>query len=743
MLMLNGTSSTEKTEKQYWESWLGDKGSKHSKDLDKIRDAVAKKYDDPQDIALPFYTPHGKDHCQKVEDLMHRLIPKEKYTDLEEIERFYLLASAWLHDIGMLRSVSKEAWGEELEPSEIRKRHHITAQKHIINKYPAYGVEEIHKSFIAKLCRFHRKQEDINECEEELLVGNKKYRLRLLAAYLRLADALQIDTSRTPASAYAICLAYDIPSEAKLHWIKSKLVAGVNIDAEKHLITVQFQIPNADQLKENNVDPVWVRYKIDSIIKHVMDDLRDELSSVMYILTRAGITYYLDMEKTEAENYIDKQTLNDLLGLVMNYDILVAPSASKLLEMILITIANISGYHVKKDESPLKFSDETDKNKITKDINEFLNKLGINVLAKRSCHLGLKSLIKKCKKISNDYLPNNLGGFIDQINVLFQNHHNCRREIRNQAEFFFGNLIADSNLSVDISDDESEPNINILLFGYSELVIKALCGFRDYLIHKHINPNVKPQSLYNSDLEETISNRFRIFICEGQAKTQTAPRDRLLYHDGYSFAVALSKRNFRNIIIVPDIVVGNIIENNNINLVMVGANGFTKKCFKHSAGHGTVINLIKEYINRNQPTESTVFPILTLVVSTDKWSGSDDPEEKSNKSRNNKNNDKINIEGYCFWKGLGNTKIRENIWMTRDKNIYDEIQKDCGKIMFYNPREDVVPIEYLDYIISDVGYFPINSANKDNLKNNINAFFAKLQGKSESVFEQAKKKSKK
>lgn len=710
-----------KLEKEYWENWLGDKDSKLSIDLVTIRNAVEKKYSNANDIALPFYTPHGKEHSEEVENLIHRLIPKEKFLKLKEMERFYLLASAWLHDVGMLRSISKEVWGKELDPSEIRKRHHITAQQFIINKYNEFGIEEKDKYFLAKLCRFHRKQVDINECDEELLVGNEKYKLRLLAAYLRLADALQIDSSRTPASAYAICLAYDIPSESKLHWIKSKLVAGVNINAENNLITVQFQIPNNDQLRDNNVDPIWVRQKIDSIIKHVMDDLRDELSSVMYILTRSGVSYYLDIEKVETLNYIDKQTLNDLLGLVMNYDILVAPSASKLLEMILVTIANISGYHVKKDETPRKFNNDINNNKITDDINQFLVKIEKNILAKRSCHLGLRNLIIKLNEATKDCLPENFECFIERINYLFQEHHAYRRKIKKYATSFFKDFIDDYNSFYKPSFIKEGAIINILLFGYSELVIKSICGFRDHLLREL---NVEPITVRDSKLEKDISKRFRIFICEGQSKTHTAPRDRLLYHDGYSYAFALIKRNFTNLIVIPDIVVGNIIENNNINLVLVGANGFTNDVFKHSAGHGTVIKLIKEYNYKNMDSKK-MLPKIILVVSTDKWSDKIDPIIC--KKAIDKNDNQANIDGYHFWKGLGNVPTRENFWITRDKNNYDIIKKNVENIKFYNPREDVIPIEYLDSIISDIGNFLIGSTDIDNQVAKIEAFFSTLK----------------
>jgi len=41
-------------------------------------------------------------HCKKVEELLIELIPADRMKDLlSEEERFLLIASAWLHDIGM------------------------------------------------------------------------------------------------------------------------------------------------------------------------------------------------------------------------------------------------------------------------------------------------------------------------------------------------------------------------------------------------------------------------------------------------------------------------------------------------------------------------------------------------------------------------------------------------------------------------------------------------------------------
>ncbi|ATW24292.1 HD domain-containing protein [Candidatus Formimonas warabiya] len=340
-----------------WENALNNNYKNY---LNKVRENVLKIYEQNKETNAdpPYYTPHGPDHCKAVEGFIHRLIPDYTHEKLLEEERFYLLASAWLHDLGMLRSVAEDVWkGESLTDAEIRKRHHETSEKFIIEQYKRCGIDEADKIFISKLCRYHRRQEDLNTCPESILVHNKEHRLKLLAAYLRLADALHIDSTRTPSSEYAVCLAYDIPAESKFHWIKSRIVGGIGINEKEHLIRVEFNTPDSSQLVKLKVDPAWVKSKIDYIIDLVISDLREELSGVMNVLTRSGITYYLDIQKNEVTVSMDNQTLNDLIGLIVNYDILLAPSASKLLELILLTISNIGGYRLIKNSPPDKVYD--------------------------------------------------------------------------------------------------------------------------------------------------------------------------------------------------------------------------------------------------------------------------------------------------------------------------------------------------------------------------------------------------
>jgi len=736
-------------EKEQWENWLHGENDNYIK---KIRQAVNQIHEEnaEQKGELPFYTPHGPIHCKAVEDLIHRLLPNESYLELDEKERFFLLAAAWLHDLGMERIVAYSVWQEHLNPSEIRKRHHITSAKFITSQNKRCGVEEEDKGFLSQLCRFHRKQEDLANCPEELMVGQKPYRLRMLAAYLRLADALHVDHSRAPASSYAVCLAYNISTESKLHWIKSRLVSGINIIPDKHVIRVEFKVPClAKQNYDFDVD--WLNKKIDYIIGNVLNDTRTELSSVINVLTRAGPTHYLDVEEVRAEVFMDDQTINDLFELIMNFNIVGAPSASKLVEMILITATNIAGYHLKKGKLPNKIGLDysIDDNTVKDKINEFIQGMSEEVLKRRPCHLGLKQLLDDCQKLIHS--QSSIDKLVESMDKLFQRNHNNLLKIRQFAKDFFknnydclggsteiGELVHEAPIQLGSTIDIDSParklnklvsqKVNVLLYGYSETVIEALCGFRDALIGECVQNNLcfSPSDYYGSIIEDRLSEKFRIFICEGNPKTQTAYGDRLMYHDGIEYSKALRRRRFRNIIILPDIVVGNVIKNQEIHYFLVGANGLTKDVFKHSAGHESIVNIINYQRDRDECNR--ILTKIVLVASSEKY------EKYCNYGGNIKiqnKDEKYLVDGYTFWKSSGSESVRSHIWIGRDKAIYDEIH-DSEYIMFYNPREDNVSIRDLDWIISDLQIHPIGSNDPKELETNIKNFEAAMESANSS-----------
>jgi hypothetical protein len=135
--------------------------------LDQIRASVSHIYErNSATLAnLPFYTPHDTGHCERVENRLHELIPDQYAEELDEWERFYLLASAWLHDLGMLPYVFQTMYPDEPWPpreNEIRRRHPITVADYVVNHWTDCGLQQVDKDVLSELCRFHSRQESID-----------------------------------------------------------------------------------------------------------------------------------------------------------------------------------------------------------------------------------------------------------------------------------------------------------------------------------------------------------------------------------------------------------------------------------------------------------------------------------------------------------------------------------------------------------------------------------------------------
>ncbi len=232
-----------------------------------------------------------------------------------------------------------------------------------------------------------------------------------------------------------------MPHESKMHWIKNRIISGIFIDASSHKISVEFMEPKLDQQRGRYAKEI-ISNKLTYVIDSVMQDLNEELNSVKQILISNNVTYFLNIDSTRNIEYVPEQIVSDLIEMVANFDILVHPSASRLLEMILQTIANITGFHLHKNTEPFKITPEKlpkIKN-IKEDLNEFLNKISSELVKTRPCHYGLIKLVDECASLNKEFLENtNLDGFVDKIAKLFSKHHQYRQEIRSNASDFFSN----------------------------------------------------------------------------------------------------------------------------------------------------------------------------------------------------------------------------------------------------------------------------------------------------------------
>lgn len=675
-----------------WESegvrvmcWLDDEEKR--KKLEAIREAVGaiQKHNATTLGDLPGFTPHGAEHSKAVEAYIHDLVPARENLSVEE--RFCLSAAAWLHDLGMLPSVSLEVHEKGIDGHEIRKLHHLTSESYIVEHWDELAIPETHREVLGKLSRFHRRAEDIEDCDDIFIVERGHVRLRLLACYLRLADALDITGTRTPAEPYAVCLAYDIPDDSKFHWIKSRLVGGVSVDAEDHRIHVQFKRPNWSHL-DGRTDRESVEAKLDSIIKLVLNDLREELTTVMDTTTTAGFAYYLNIVKSESSVYLDRRMSNDLRELVLNFDIMAAPSSSKLLEIILVATANILGYSLNKTGEPTRFDEHTDVEAIKVKLPKFMSVVERDILRSRPCHQGLRMLLADC----NTYVAalSHQGGLekvASAVNRRYQKHYQTRQNVRQASADFFEKQLE--------GRVPTEP-IRVLLYGYSELVTKALCGLRDQLIMSM--SGVEGMKAIGSPIEQDASDLIAIVICEGQPKTQTGHMDQLVYHDGSQYARHLTQRGFAKVTLIPDAIAGTLLERSHIDYVFVGANCIGEDYFVHAAGHYSIVALA------SMKRETVGSPKIVLVASEDRrlpdaWERDYRPSSVQPIQ--------TEVDGFTFaaWPDLGAN--RSSVWMCRDKVLIDALHQ--SGVSFLNPREDCVPSSMVDFLVTDLGWDSMNA----------------------------------
>jgi len=141
----------------------------------------------------------------------------------------------------------------------------------------------------------------------------------------------------------------------------------------------------------------------------------------------------------------------------------------------------------------------------------------------------------------------------------------------------------------------------------------------------------------------------------------------------------------------------------------VGANGVSKRSFKHSAGHSTIVSLVREYCNR--VPEGKPKPQVVLVVSGEKYmpekvDAVKSPYCETVSSAVSEALANPSIVDRCrFLDNLG-SEVRESVWMVKDRELLERLYQ--AGIMFYNPREDNIPISRIDFLISESRYSKIS-----------------------------------
>ena len=201
---------------------------------------------------FPEYTIHDIRHSEKVLEKLEVVIPDSLKQEMNVYEVFFLMASAYLHDIGMVdllelieedeeefkkfrefikkeKLKEPEISDEEAKRRFIREHHHIRSEKWIMKHYPKLGIkeEDEHQArIIRRICRGHRKEDlSSKEFDSQRAYGGEIINEPLLSAFLRIADELDLDFERAPLIIYESFKPKDTIS--KEEWEKNQSVSGV------------------------------------------------------------------------------------------------------------------------------------------------------------------------------------------------------------------------------------------------------------------------------------------------------------------------------------------------------------------------------------------------------------------------------------------------------------------------------------------------------------------------------------
>ncbi|HEY1580452.1 MAG TPA: HD domain-containing protein [Terracidiphilus sp.] len=583
------------------------------------------------------FTPHDPDHFARVEDWIRALVPQEKWKDLSFQERKILTWCAWTHDIGMFTS----HYSQDETSKAIRNKHVEQSATWVANEWASLKLDRMEAQVIADIIRFHSRSNSLEECPSRRSCLRTVVRPKLLAAYLRLADALDVahDRVQEPHRFNLLLrqVAEDI-DDTLFHWVKSFVVSGIAVDYEHHEIRVEFvKYTGANQ------------QHFAMIKRYVLDEIEDELVSVEKTMSFGGISsFHLVTSNVSGHVRGDLQTrLATSIDRVLTWvQLTQSPNSTAM------TIAALGAVRVLLDQVAELRGKDTAKawELLRTGLQRLLNTL-TEQLRKRRCHNELRRIFGFLNDIhSNNAFKTDFDAatfesladftekFLELANPNKDRHIQIAKEL---AKFLDGRYPGRS---------PAEP-WTFLLYGCSDSVASVLAAF-------------------NAD------RRIRLCIAEGRPKTHYGPHNVPTYVDAEAYAERLYQWGVKadKTSIIPDASIASTIHLGiesalpRIDAVIFGINGIyidPEIMVAHTAGHLTCAISAKHY--------ST--PVVVLGSST-----------------------KI----LRFSEIGASIDSRASKWYASDEEVLQRL-RSYGADTSWNPREDRVPFELIDVIITDQG----------------------------------------
>jgi len=230
------------------------------------------------------YTNHRVEHVLAVERNIYDLLTEELKEKLTPFETFCLLASACLHDIGM---IIKKKSNETTD--EIRKLHHERVRDILNEKYVEFQLNHQEAEIIGIICYGHGIS-DIYELESYnrwSIDSHGEVNTLLLVALLRIGDLLDLSYLRAPRLVADLKM---IKGISLYHWKLHDKISDVKISHAERMITIfgkaesEFELPELYKLRN------WIN---------------DELTLVSNIFKENGIP----VDSVTLRTPLDKKTV--------------------------------------------------------------------------------------------------------------------------------------------------------------------------------------------------------------------------------------------------------------------------------------------------------------------------------------------------------------------------------------------------------------------------------------------------
>ena len=583
------------------------------------------------------FTPHDPDHFARVEDWIRALIPQDNWKDLSFEERKILTWCAWTHDIGMFTS----HYPQSESSKAIRNKHVELSATWVANEWASLKLDRMEAQVIADIIRFHSRSNPLKKCPARRSCLRTVVRPRLLAAYLRLADALDVAHDRVQEPHRFNLLLRQVAQEIDdtlFHWVKSFVVSGIAVDYVHHEIRVEF------------VNHTGANQQHFAMIKrYVLDEIEDELASVEKTLSFGGISsFHLVTSDVSGDIRGDLQEkLGSSLERVLSWvQLTQSPNSTA------ITIAALGAVNALLDQvSDLRAKAPSDAwVALQTGLRRLLVTLGDQV-RKRRCHTELRRIFDFLNEVhkSNEFKEDFNDAAFDGLTTYTKQFLQLVNPDKNRHARIAYEL---ARVLDDLSPGRTpaEP-WTFLLYGCSDSVASVLAAF-------------------NAD------RKINLCIAEGRPKTHYGPHNVPTYVDAEAYAERLHwwglKAERTNII--PDACIASTINLGSkkllprIDAVILGVNGIyvdPEIMVAHTAGHLTCAISAKHYAT----------PVVVLGSST-KICQAAEPD--------------------------GAKASRISKWYASDEDILDRL-KSYGADTSWNPREDRVPFELIDAIVTERG----------------------------------------